>query len=259
MLGRVSDRQVRSAPKGRTSAAPRRFTAQAVRRRRVVAVGVLTLSLVTGLVSWRARGAGSPDGAALATSEGPSAPTSGQPALTGDGNPVVQRGSGSFTVAPGSVPAPGSGALLTVRVEVEHATGYPAHEFADAVMRTLNDPRSWGSGGARSFARTDGPADIAVLLASPDTSAALCRPLVTRGTLSCSIGNRAIITTHRWAGGTPEFTDLGVYRQYVVNHEVGHVLGQGHRPCAGPGQLAAVMQQQTIKVAPCAPNAWPDP
>jgi len=256
MLDRVSGPPVRRRSVRPSSLAPPRFTSQAVRRRRVLALGLLTLLVVTGLVSWRARDAGPPAGAAVATSEG-TAPTSAQP--TWDGDPVASRGSGSFSVAPGSVRAPGAGAVVTVRVEVEGGTGYPAPGFADAVMRTLNDPRSWGSGATRSFARTDGPADIAVLLASPDTSAALCRPLVTRGTLSCSIGDRAIITTHRWAGGTPEFTDLGVYRQYVVNHEVGHVLGQGHRPCAGPGQLASVMQQQTIKVAPCTPNAWPHP
>ncbi|HEX8498014.1 MAG TPA: DUF3152 domain-containing protein, partial [Actinomycetales bacterium] len=85
------------------------------------------------------------------------------------------------------------------------------------------------------------------------------RPLDTRGTLSCSIGDRAIITSHRWAVGTPEFPDLAVYRQYVVNHEVGHVLGKGHEQCPGAGQVAPVMQQQTKKVAPCTPNAWPFP
>ena len=129
----------------------------------------------------------------------------------------------------------------------------------DVVMATLNDPRSWGHGGSRAFARTDGPADIRVILASPDTSSGLCRPLVTKGTLSCSVGDKAIITAYRWTLATPEFPDLGVYRQYVVNHEVGHVLGKGHERCSGAGRLAPVMQQQTIKVAPCKPNAWPHP
>ncbi|GMA88484.1 hypothetical protein GCM10025868_37340 [Angustibacter aerolatus] len=116
--------------------------------------------------------------------------------------------------------------------------------FADAVMATLNDPRSWGHGGRMTFARTDGRADITVVLASPDTSARLCRPLVTRGRLSCSIGGRAVLTSYRWALATPEFDSVAQYRQYVVNHEVGHALGHHHEFCGergepGPGDAAA--------------------
>lgn len=182
----------------------------------------------------------------------PSVPSSPSPRL-------VERGSGSFDTVPGSARAPGQGKVLTVRVEVERGADAPARGFAGAVMQTLNDPRSWGQGRARTFARTDGRADIRVLLASPVTSAELCRPLVTRGRVSCSVGNQAIITNYRWARGTVEFPDLTLYRQYVVNHEVGHVLGAGHQRCPGAGRVAPVMQQQTIKVAPCTPNAWPYP
>ena len=63
----------------------------------------------------------------------------------------------------------------------------------------------------------------------------------------------------RWANATEEFASLEVYREYVVNHEVGHVLGHHHQQCPGKGRLAPVMQQQTIKVAPCRPNGWPFP
>ena len=46
-------------------------------------------------------------------------------------------------------------------------------------MATLNDPRSWGRGRSTSFARTDGDAEMRVLLASPKTVDALCAPLRT--------------------------------------------------------------------------------
>jgi hypothetical protein len=176
---------------------------------------------------------------------------------------VIEHGPGTFTVVPGSQAAPDHGPRarrMTVRVEVEKGTDVDLQAFARQVMATLNDPRSWGHGGTRTFARTDATkADIRVLLASPDTSERLCKPLDTHGTESCSIGNKAILTTYRWAKGTPEFASLAVYREYVVNHEVGHVLGHHHQQCPGKGKVAPVMQQQTIKVAPCRPNGWPFP
>lgn len=146
-----------------------------------------------------------------------------------------------------------------MRVEVEQGVAAESASFAADVLATLNDPRSWGHGGTRTFARTAGAADVVVVLASPDTSAALCRPLVTYGRASCRQGTRAILTSYRWVVGAHSFPDLAVYRQYVVNHEVGHVLGRRHEQCGGAGQLAPVMQQQTYGVAPCRPNGWPYP
>lgn len=230
-----------------------------VRRRRVVAVALLALLLVVGSALWRARGddaeAGPPP--AHQPSATASAAAGSSSAATPTAGTVVQRGDGTLAVVAGKAAAPGRGKVLTVRVEVEGHAGLEEGSFADAVMDALNDPRSWGHGGVRTFARTDGPADVRVILASPQTSAQLCRPLATLGRVSCSVENRAILTSYRWAVGTPEFPDLTVYRQYVVNHEVGHVLGHGHERCPGPGRPAPVMQQQTIGVAPCTPNAWP--
>jgi hypothetical protein len=147
----------------------------------------------------------------------------------------------------------------TVRMEVEGGVPVDPAAFAAFVMSTLNDPRSWGHSGAMTFARTDGPAQIVVRLASPATSASQCRPLVTGGRLSCSEGVYAVLTSYRWFHGQSEFDGLTQYRRYVVNHEVGHVLGHGHLHCPAAGQLAPVMQQQTKGVAPCRPNAWPFP
>ena len=173
------------------------------------------------------------------------------------GDPTT--GSGRFAVVPGRVKAPGPGTVRTVRVEVEGGVPVDAGAFAGFVMTTLNDSRSWGHGGTVTFARTDGPAQVVLRLASPTTSAALCRPLVTYGRLSCSEGQYAILTSYRWFNGQSEFDSLTQYRQYVVNHEVGHVLGHGHLTCPRAGALAPVMQQQTKGVAPCRPNAWPYP
>ncbi|MHA6782315.1 DUF3152 domain-containing protein [Pseudonocardia saturnea] len=173
---------------------------------------------------------------------------------------VPQVGTGSISVVPGAVPAPGPGPVRTVRVEVEDGLAVDGAAFADFVLATLNDPRGWGRDGALSFARTDGEAAIVVVLASPDTAAALCRPLVTHGRLSCRIGSRAVLTYFRWVEAVPDYGDDRTgYRRYLVNHEVGHVLGHGHEPCPGPGAPAPVMQQQTKGLLGCAPNSWPHP
>ena len=179
----------------------------------------------------------------------------GVPSLT-----VVQTGSGRLVTVPGRVPAPGTGRVVTVRVEVESGIGVDGARFAAFVMATLNDPRGWGHGGALRFARTAGAAQIRVVLASPITSARLCRPLQTFGTLSCRTGSAAVLTAYRWVRAIPEYgSDRTGYRHYVVNHEIGHALGHGHLMCAGKGAVAPVMMQQTKGLHGCLPNPWPYP
>jgi hypothetical protein len=177
------------------------------------------------------------------------------------GATVRGGGSGVLAVVPGRQRAPGRGPVVRVRVEVERGLPVDPQVFARFVMRTLNDPRSWGAGGRRTFARTDrGDHDVRVVLASPATSARLCRPLVTRGVASCGQHGRAVLTFYRWVLATPEYArSRTTYRQYLVNHEVGHLLGRFHERCPGRGVRAPVMQQQTYGLKGCRPNAWPYP
>jgi len=171
-----------------------------------------------------------------------------------------QTGTGKIASVAGTAAAPGPGPVKKVRVEVEGGLPIKSTLFASYVMKTLNDSRGWGHGGKMTFARTTGSADIVVTLASPKTSEKLCKPLETGGTLSCGIGSRAVLTVYRWVLTTPEFSDTREkYRQYLINHEVGHVLGHGHEQCAGKGRLAPVMMQQTKGLKGCLANPWPNP
>jgi hypothetical protein len=64
----------------------------------------------------------------------------------------------------------------------------------------------------------------------------------------------------RWVEGAASYGDnLDSYRSYMVNHEVGHILGNRHSDCPVPGVLAPVMMQQTKGVGACLPNPWPLP
>ena len=165
----------------------------------------------------------------------------------------------AFTRAPAGGPAAGTGRRVTYSVDVEEATGVDVRSFANAVERTLGDERSWIADGTVSVQRvTDG--EVNVVLATPATTDVLCRPLQTVGRFSCRQGRYVVINADRWNLATEEWpTGLDNYRAYVINHEFGHALGHGHAECAGPGEIAPIMQQQTKGLDGCHANPWPYP
>lgn len=174
---------------------------------------------------------------------------------------VESAATGRFAVVPGRGAAVGRGGLRRYLIEVELGMDESAEDFAEVVENTLADGRSWGGGGRLSFQRVDsGPVDFRVTLASPATTDRLCAPLKTASTYSCFMRGRAVINQLRWrAGATAYAGNLADYRQYVINHEVGHALGHGHEGCPGSGRLAPVMKQQTKGIGACRPNPWPFP
>lgn len=173
---------------------------------------------------------------------------------------VPTSASGELVVVPGVQAAPGPGAVRTVRIEVERGLAVDPGLFALTVMTTLNDPRGWGADGSVTFARTDADADLSVVLASPRLVDRLCAPLATAGKVSCGTNGRAVLNVRRWIEGAAGWDgDKVAYRQYLVNHEVGHLLGHRHEHCAGAGKLAPLMQQQSGSTGVCTPNAWPFP
>jgi hypothetical protein len=58
---------------------------------------------------------------------------------------------------------------------------------------------------------------------------------------------RVMINLARWVRGALAFGgDIGSYREYAINHEIGHAFGNGHVGCKKEGDLAPVMMQQTF-------------
>ncbi|RBY91899.1 hypothetical protein DQ244_11080 [Blastococcus sp. TBT05-19] len=199
-----------------------------------------------------------------APAEGDAGPTETVPPAVADS--YVERGAGTLSIVDGASQVYGTGPLKRFVVEVEDGIGVDGASFADAVAQTLGDPRSWGSGGRMSFQRVGAAEaaarqyDFRVSLVSPGSMETYCPGVGTGGYTSCRYGERAVINLARWATAVPDYQgDVATYRLYVVNHEVGHALGNGHEDCPGAGQLAPVMQQQTLGLEGCAKNAWPFP
>ena len=168
----------------------------------------------------------------------------------------------SPTAAPTLAASPTAAPRVRVAYRLERRTRDAATGgFAAVVERTLTDPRGWARAGFDLVRTPDAPY-LVVLAEGPEVDR-LCRPYDTYGTYSCQNGPVVALNADRWRRATPEWTgDIATYRQMLVNHEVGHLLGQHHPPppqCRTPGRAALVMSQQSTELNGCLPNPWPLP
>ncbi len=210
------------------------------------------------------------------------------------GTPFTEAGKGTFHVVPGSGPKIGSGQLFTYTVEVEDGidpSSYAGDDsFASTVQQTLSSPQSWTWDGKKALQRVDASfpnPTFRVSLTTPETThrADVCMYQI-KYESSCyrsSFDKRVVINVARWVRGAMAFQgDMTNYRQYAINHEVGHALGAKHVGCPENGAIAPVMMQQTFGVSNdfvaqlndlpggdrgkvpadgkvCKPGAWPNP
>ncbi len=146
---------------------------------------------------------------------------------------------------------------VTYSIAVDGAIVSDVNEFAAVAWDTYASPRGWRSAGIE-FVRVPSGGDFTLVLANPRQVAAydpVCSYLY-----SCTVGRYVVINDIRFAIGSSAWPGpLGWYRSMVINHETGHWLGLGHSFCSGPGQLAPIMQQQSIDMQGCEINSWPLP
>lgn len=148
--------------------------------------------------------------------------------------------------------------VVTYDVMTKGAIAANFAEFRTQANATLNDGRGWSRLGVTFQEVQSGGAFTLVLSEASQMTSFSSGCGVD---YSCRAGRYVIINQDRWQGATPSWNSAGGslrdYRHMVVNHETGHWLGHGHSNCAGAGQPAQVMQQQSIDLQGCAFNAWP--
>jgi len=244
-------------PPGRPSGQPRRFLTTLFFL--LIVVGMLLLGRYAGAQSRAA--APRPSVAAPAEHAGRVTP---RPSATSAAARAQAGTSGQFAYVGGFGPVLGaSGPIHRFRVAVEKPSPAPAGaDFAHEVDRTLGDRRSWIASGTFRLQRVPGRAhaEFTIYLASPRTSERMCSTggLETGGYTSCRLPGKVIINDARWEGAVRGYrAPVSTYRQYAIDHEVGHQLGHGHEACPGKGRPAPVMMQQTLGLKGCVANAWP--
>lgn len=155
--------------------------------------------------------------------------------------------------------------------------------FVNLVNSTLADAKGWTADKAIAFgpvAQPQDTPDFTVALTSPQTVRELCGYEIQVET-SCNYPptKQVLLNLSRWVRGAKSFQgDLGLYRQYLINHEVGHAIGLAqHEKCPQDGALAPIMMQQSLAMSNrelaevgnlaidkndnsvCRPNGWPFP
>lgn len=191
--------------------------------------------------------------------------------------PDPVRAMGSSDPSATQVSSPGRYNESSLQIELavlSEVNGISTAEFVSSVLGILNDDRGWPAAGFTFVSNSE--SDFRIVLAEGDRVDEICWPLRTLGRLSCRNGSTIALNADRWREATDDWDSaLGDYRSYLVNHEIGHLLGFGHptQPCVSPTARldsnaldsndtntitrALVMAQQTKGLAGCTGNGWP--
>lgn len=263
---------------------------------------IITVLVLTDAV--RAIGASAPasnGAAAVAPSASPPASTAASPPGTGnyaaaiptgvlpEGGPFAVEGKNSWRRIPGTTQQVGQGTQQTFNYTIDVEDGIDTtslggdQAIATMIDQTLGNPKSWTKDQKYAFRRVDPNSkspDFRISLTSQMSARKACGFDIPIDASCYNQGlGRVVLNVARWTRGALPFEgDVGSYRQYQINHEVGHAIGfKQHAPCDVDGGLAPVMMQQTFGTAnndiakldpagvvpmdgkKCHFNAWPYP
>ena len=140
---------------------------------------------------------------------------------------------------------------LRYKVSVDDDIKRSQKNFEKTVHSILSDKRSWKI----NFVLDSNNFDFEIILAPAKKVERICN---FKG-LSCAdmYAQKIYINNYRWTKGA-KLSQLSLkdYRIYLINHEVGHILGLGHaKPIKG--RKVPVMNQATLGLKGGLPWMWP--
>jgi len=146
--------------------------------------------------------------------------------------------------------------VVKYQVALKGNVQVPLKDFAATADQVLNDPSGWAKSDIY-FQQVSSGGSFTLWLSEARYLPSFARICST--TYSCSVGSNVIINQDRWLQGAAPKVPISQYRIMVINHEVGHWLGFGHRYCSGSGQPAPLMMQQSKGLGQCTFNPYPLP
>ena len=143
--------------------------------------------------------------------------------------------------------------LVRFKFLIDKDVNAPEHSQLEFYITVyLNDPQGWSKHGY-FFEPVTRNEDVTIRLSSPHTIENQCGD----GKLSCAIlgGKLMWLNSERWFHGAPKSKlSLENYRQYMISHEMGHILGFDHEKCPCKNCPAPIMMQQTLGIGECSSN-----
>jgi len=140
---------------------------------------------------------------------------------------------------------------LRYKISIESNIKRNLKNFKKEVDNILSHPKSWKV----NFSQNNTNYDFEIILTSAKNVKKYCK----FSGLSCADPNskKIWINNSRWINGAKASKlSLKNYRIYLINHEIGHILGFSHtKPIKN--KKTEVMVQQTLGIGNGIPNPWP--
>ncbi len=169
--------------------------------------------------------------------------------------PVTTTHRDTGVTSPGTYPDPVLVIHLAFLSQVPDVT---TPDFESKALTILNAPTGWAQSGFTFV--SDDASGLRVVLAEGPRVDELCLPLETFGTVSCQNGSVVALNADRWRQGARGWdSTVDAYRVYLVNHELGHLIGLRHPQsrCPTGEAVSAVMEPQTNNLVSCPGNGIP--